>query len=141
MKFKEYKKIVEATRNKHKKEKTQKEYYENQIVQYVAWAREEPPHLKYLYLSPSILPILILVSLGYFSYINLEFLKALILFFTIGSLISWIFNYIFKDFLRLWLIELPWWFIIPLKFYYLFLPMLLVVVTYYLLWKYFLLFR
>ena len=84
--------------------KTGKEYYGNNIVQYVVWVDQERSHLKYLYLSPSALPILILILLCYFCFSNLElfggFLKTLLIFITIGSAITWIFDYIFKDFLK-----------------------------------------
>ena len=155
MKFKEFKQMYQRAnkrntdeRDKNKKldkkmrehlKKTGKEYYGNNIVQYVAWVDQERSHLRYLYLSPSALPILILILLCYFCFSNLElfggFLKTLLIFITIGSAITWIFDYIFKNFLKLWLIELPWWFKHPLKFYYLFFPTLLLYGTYYLLWK------
>ena len=153
MNFKEYKKFSRLEFKKHQElkdstsrkinqkyqlEKVGRERLENNIVQYVEWVRSERPHLSYLYLSPSVLPIFTLILTCYLCFNNQEllggFLKALLIFVTIGSGLTWIFNYIFKDFVRLWNIELPWWFDYTLKFYYLFFPTLLTYFTWYLLW-------
>ena len=153
MNFKEYKKFSRLEFKKHQElkgstsrkidqkyqlEKVGRERLENNIVQYVEWVRSERSHLSYLYLLPSVLPIFTLILTCYLCFNNQEllggFLKALLIFVTIGSGLTWIFNYIFKDFVRMWNIELPWWFLHTLKFYYLFLPTLLIYFTYYLLW-------
>ena len=115
-----------------------KEHNENNLVQYVQWVESERSHLRYLYLSPSVLPIFTLILTCYLCFNNQElfggFLKALLIFVTIGSGVTWIFNYIFKDFVRLWNIELPWWFDYTLKFYNLFFPTLFTYFNCYLLW-------
>ena len=156
MNFKEYKKLSKRMFKEHKEswgkskrrkkhkdiydqsDKVMKEHNENNLVQYVQWVESERSHLRYLYLSPSVLPIFTLILTCYLCFNNQElfggFLKALLIFVTIGSGVTWIFNYIFKDFVRMWNIELPWWFLHTLKFYYLFLPTLLIYFTYYLLW-------
>ena len=153
MNFKEYKKFSRLEFKKHQElkdstsrkinqkyqlEKVGRERLENNIVQYVEWVRSERSHLSYLYLSPSVLPIFTLILTCYLCFNNQEllggFLKALLIFVTIGSGLTWIFNYIFKDFVRMWNIELPWWFDYTLKFYYLFFPTLLTYFTWYLLW-------
>tara|TARA_B100001093_G_scaffold286828_1_gene274021 strand:- start:83 stop:556 length:474 start_codon:yes stop_codon:yes gene_type:complete len=153
MNFKEYKKFSRLEFKKHQElkdstsrkinqkyqlEKVGRERLENNIVQYVEWVRSERSHLSYLYLSPSVLPIFTLILTCYLCFNNQEllggFLKGLLIFVTIGSGLTWIFNYIFKDFVRLWNIELPWWFDYTLKFYYLFFPTLLTYFTWYLLW-------
>ena len=156
MNFKEYKKLSKrmfkenqeswdkSKRRKKSKDiydesdKVMKEYRENNLVQYVEWVRSERSHLSYLYLLPSVLPLSILTLACYLSFNNQElfggFLKALLVFVTIGSGVTWIFNYIFKDFVRLWNIELPWWFDYTLKFYNLFFPTLFTYFNCYLLW-------
>ena len=153
MNFKEYKKFSRLEFKKHQElkgstsrkidqkyqlEKVGRERLENNIVQYVEWVESERSHLSYLYLLPSVLPLSILTLVCYLSFNNQElfggFLKALLIFVTIGSGLTWIFNYIFKDFVRLWNIELPWWFDYTLKFYNLFFPTLFTYFNCYLLW-------
>ena len=153
MNFKEYKKFSRLEFKKHQElkdstsrkidqkyqlEKVGRERLENNIVQYVEWVESERSHLSYLYLLPSVLPLSILTLVCYLSFNNQElfggFLKALLVFVTIGSGVTWIFNYIFKDFVRLWNIELPWWFDYTLKFYNLFFPTLFTYFNCYLLW-------
>ena len=142
LEFKKYQELKDSTSRKidqkYQLEKVGRERLENNIVQYVEWVESERSHLRYLYLSPSVLPIFTLILTCYLCFNNQElfggFLKALLIFVTIGSGVTWIFNYIFKDFVRLWNIELPWWFDYTLKFYNLFFPTLFTYFNCYLLW-------
>ena len=142
LEFKKYQELKDSTSRKidqkYQLEKVGRERLENNIVQYVEWVESERTHLRYLYLSPSVLPIFTLILTCYLCFNNQElfggFLKALLIFVTIGSGLTWIFNYIFKDFVRLWNIELPWWFDYTLKFYNLFFPTLFTYFNCYLLW-------